>query len=179
MRVRLRECGRVESIWRLKWLPVLCVRGLGSTGVLFFWTAPVAFTTRDRGLTFNNARVLIRAPIDEARLSTHRHRGTTQRREVRALMPKCSPITTACVSSPKDWAVLIGSHMQQEVVISFGAPTSGRTCPHMDCASTEMQDTKCNNFASGNHVRGARFNAYFALSRATSARQCTTETRGQ
>ena len=41
------------------------VCGLGSTGVLFFWIAPVAFTTRGRGLTFNFARVLARAPIDE------------------------------------------------------------------------------------------------------------------
>ena len=41
------------------------VRGLGSTGVLFFWIAPVAFTTSGRGLTFNIARVLVRAPIDE------------------------------------------------------------------------------------------------------------------
>ena len=53
--------------------------------------------------------------------------------------------------------------------------TFQRTCPHMDCASTEMQNTICNNFSSGNHVRGARFNAYFALSWAISARQCTTE----
>ena len=59
--------------------------------------------------------------------------------------------------------------MQQEV-ISFGAPTSRRTCPHLDCASTERQNTNCNNFTSGNHVRGARFNAYVA-----SARHCTTE----
>ena len=43
--------------------------------------------------------------------------------------------------------------------------TSWRTSPHMDCASTEVQNTNCNNFTSGNHVRGARFNAYFALSR--------------
>ena len=86
---------------------------------------------------------------------------TTQRCEVRALMPKCSPVATACVSSPKDWAVLIGSHMQQEVVISFGASTSRRTCPHMDCASTEMQNTYCNNFTSGNHVRGASLQRIF------------------
>ena len=57
-------CGRFENIWRLAWLPVWCVRGLGSTGVLFFWTAPVAFT-QGVGLTFNIARVLVRAPIDE------------------------------------------------------------------------------------------------------------------
>ena len=41
------------------------VRGLGSTGVLFFWTASLAFTTWGRGLTFNFARVLAGAPIDE------------------------------------------------------------------------------------------------------------------
>ena len=45
---------------------VVCVRGLLSTGVLFCWIAPVAFTTRGRGLTFNIARVLVRAPIDES-----------------------------------------------------------------------------------------------------------------
>ena len=158
----------------------LCVRGVwGQLVCCSFWTAPVAFTTRGRGLTFNIARVLVRAPIDEPGFPTHRHIRTTQRCEVRALVPKCSPVATACVSSPKDWAVLIGSHIQQEVVISFGASTSRRTCPHMDCASTEVQNTKRNNFTSGNHVRGARFNAYFPLSRATSARQCTTETRGQ
>ena len=38
------------------------------------------------------------------------------------------------------------------------------------------KNTNCNNFTSGNHVRGARFNAYFELSWAISARQCTTET---
>ena len=108
---------------------VVCVRGLGSTGVLFFWTAPVAFTTRGRGLTFNIARVLVRAPIDEPGFQPT-DTETTQRCEVRALMPKCSPVATACVSSPKDWAVLMGSHMQQEVVISSGASTSG---PHTDC----------------------------------------------
>ena len=43
----------------------VCVRGLGSTSVLFFWIALVAFTTRGRGLTFNIARVHARAPIDE------------------------------------------------------------------------------------------------------------------
>ena len=37
----------------------------GSTGVLFFWIAPVAFTTRGRGLTFNFARIPVRAPIHE------------------------------------------------------------------------------------------------------------------
>ena len=60
-------------------------------------------------------------PLMEPGFSTHRHSRTTQRCEIRALMPKCGPVATACVSSLKDWAVLIGSHMQQEVDISFGA----------------------------------------------------------
>ena len=47
---------RAFGDWRGSWFGV---------GVLFFWTASVAFTTRGRGLTFNFARVLARAPIDE------------------------------------------------------------------------------------------------------------------
>ena len=39
-------------------------------------------------------------------------------------------VATACVSSPRDWAVSMGSHMQQNTVISFGATTSGRTFFH-------------------------------------------------
>ena len=120
LRVRLRECGRVQSIWRLAWLLVLCV---------------CVFRGQEVCCSFGLR--LLRLP-QRVRVSR---------------------------SSPKDWAVFIGSHMQQEVVISFDAPTSRRTCLQMDCASTEMQNTNCNNFTSGNHVRGARFNAYFALSR--------------
>ena len=36
-------------------------------------------------------------------------------------------VPTACVSSPRDWAVSIGSHMQQNMDISFGASTPRRT----------------------------------------------------
>ena len=42
------SAGEFESIWRLTGFLVWCVRGLGSIGVLFFWIAPVAFTTRGR-----------------------------------------------------------------------------------------------------------------------------------
>ena len=66
-----------------------------------FGPAPVAFTTKGRGLTFNFARVPVPAPIDEPGFPPTDNRGTTQRCEVRALMPKCSPVATACVSSPK------------------------------------------------------------------------------
>ena len=96
-------------------------------------------------------------------LSTHRHRRTTQRCEVRALMPNVA------VSPPHV------CHRQRTGLSS----EARRTSPHLDCSSTEMQNTNCNNFTSRNHVLGASLNACFALSWATSARQCTTETRGQ
>ena len=49
---------------------------------------------------------------------------------------QCSTIAAACVSSPKDWAVLIGSHMQQKRwSFLLAPPTSRRTCPHMDCTN--------------------------------------------
>ena len=86
--------------------------------------------------------VLCRAPIDEAGFQPTDTEGPHNAVKSVLSMPKCSPVATARVSSPKDWAVLVGSHMQQEVVISFGATTSRRTCPQMDCASTELCKTQ-------------------------------------
>ena len=40
----------------------------------------------------------------------------------------CTRATTSCVSSPKDWAVHIGSHMQRKRVISLSTPRSGIPC---------------------------------------------------
>ena len=107
----------------MAWFPVWCVCVVwGSTGVLFFWIAPVAFTTRGRGLTFNFARIPVRAPIHEPCFQPTNTEGPHN--AVKSVL-SCPmyPIATACVSSPKEWALLIGSHMQQEVVISFGAST--------------------------------------------------------
>ena len=43
-------------------------------------------------------------------------------------------VTTACVSSPRDWTVSIGSHMQPDTVISQAPPRLGvpfsRACDH-------------------------------------------------
>ena len=66
-----------------------------------------------------------------ARLATHRHEGPHQ---------ECSPcshahsgrFTTACVSSPRDWAVSIGSHMQQDMDISTAPPHLGTLLPLFD-----------------------------------------------
>ena len=87
---------------------------------------------------------------------------TTQRCEVRALMPNValSPphvchrrrtgLSSWARTCSKRWSFLLAPPHQ-------GAPVLIRTV----CASTEMQNTNCNNFMSGNHVRGARYNAYF------------------
>ena len=50
----------------------------GTTGVLFFWIAPVAFTTKGRGLTFTFARVLVRAQIDGPGLQPTDKKWTTR-----------------------------------------------------------------------------------------------------
>ena len=44
--------------------------------------------------------------------------GTTQHREVRALVPASSPSPPHGLSSTRDWAVSMGSHMQQDMDIS-------------------------------------------------------------
>ena len=40
----------------------------------------------------------------------------------RALMPLLGLVATACMSSPRDWAVSVGSHMQQDVEMSLAPP---------------------------------------------------------
>ena len=44
---------------------------------------------------------------------------------IRALVPTFGRATTACVSSPRDWAVSMGSHMQQDMGISQAPPHLG------------------------------------------------------
>ena len=70
---------------------------------------------------------LIRAPIDGPGCLPTDTEDHTQ----------CSPCShapfsraaTACLSSPRDWEVSMGSHMQQDMDIFFGATTSRRTSP--------------------------------------------------
>ena len=40
-------------------------------------------------------------------------------------MPLLGLVATACVSSPRDWAVSVGSHMQQDVEMSLAPPHPG------------------------------------------------------
>ena len=78
---------------------------------------------RGRGLAFTFARVLVRAPID----------GPGSKPTDIGDHSVCTPcsrahfgrVTTACVSSPRDWAVSIGSHMQQDMDISKAPPHLG------------------------------------------------------
>ena len=86
----------------------------------------VCGSTRGRGLPFTFARVLVRAPVDGPSLQPTDNKGPHK---------ECGPcshahfgcVPTACGSSPRDWVVSIGSHMQQNIDISFGASTSRRT----------------------------------------------------
>ena len=66
-----------------------------------------------------------------ARLATHRHIGP------HFVCISCSHAhlaraTTACVSSPRDWAVSIGSHMQHDIDMSKGPPHLGALFPVFD-----------------------------------------------
>ena len=57
--------------------------------------------------------------------TTHRHRRPHAVNTV--LSRPFGRVTTACVSSPSDWAVSLGSHIQQDMVITLAPPTSRRT----------------------------------------------------
>ena len=94
-----------------------------TTGVLFFWIAPVAFTTKGRGLTFTFARVLVEHKSMGQACNPPTKNGPHE---------VCSPcsrahfgrVPTACVSSPRDRAVSTGSHMQ-DMDISKAPPHLG------------------------------------------------------
>ena len=77
--------------------------------------------TKGRGLTFTSARVFVRAPVDGTRLATHRHRGP-HCGEVRAFTPPSTLLPPRVCHRRRDWAVSIGSHMQQDTVISWSPP---------------------------------------------------------
>ena len=63
---------------------------------------------------------LSRALVDGSR-TAHRH-SEPHLSEVRALVPPFGFVAIACVSSPRDRAISVGSHMQQDVVISLAPP---------------------------------------------------------
>ena len=78
--------------------------------------------TRGRGLTFTFARIRVRAPIEGPSYPPTDAEGTTTEDDTVFVFTVKSPcshahfgcVTPACVSPPRDWAVLTGSHMQQD-----------------------------------------------------------------
>ena len=74
--------------------------------------------TRGRGLAFSSARVRVRAHVDGPG-HPPTDAGDHTLCEIRALMPSIGLIAPACVSSPRDWAVSEGSHMEQNTVITY------------------------------------------------------------
>ena len=95
----------------------------------------------------------------------HRHRKTTLN-EVRALTAPLGRKAIACVSSPRDWAVSMGSHMQQDTVISFGATTSGRTFFHFFGPFSTKSGEKNAITSPGTLLSSVCFNACFTPRRA-------------
>ena len=83
--------------------------------------------TRGRGLTFTLARVLVSSTYQWARLATHRPQGTHNTScAARALVPTLAAQPPHVCHRQGDWAVSVGSHMQQDIDISnaplLGAP---------------------------------------------------------
>ena len=66
------------------------------------------------------------------------------------------PIATACVSSPRDWAVSTSSHMQQGIIIFFGASTARLRDPFVRTAHRRYLD-QSSECASTRVWRPARF----------------------
>ena len=71
-----------------------------------------------------------------SRLPTHRHKGPHLCVACALTLP-CGGGPTACGSSPRDWAVSIGSHMQLVMVISQGLPRLGEPFPFASDRSKE------------------------------------------
>ena len=81
--------------------------------------------TRGRGLSFTSGRVLVRAHVDgpgSQPIDTENHTSCVSRLVL---------FTTACVSSLADWAVSIGSHMQ-DMGISEAPPRLAAPSPLFD-----------------------------------------------
>ena len=101
---------------------------------------------RGPGLTFTLARVLVRAPIDGPGLQPTDVKDHTKC-VVRALVPTLGRVPAACVSSPRDGAVSMGSHMQQDMVISVATQRLGATLPLFD--PVHLRKPRCKKFPTG------------------------------
>ena len=126
-RMLMRSCSSVT------WVSLLSVH-------LVFLSLPhplslcLSVFTRFRGLTFTSARVLVSSTCRWARLPTRRHNGTTLCVCSRAYLGR---VTTACVSSPRDWPVSIGSHMQQDMGTSKAPRHLGAPIPLLEYRSLQ------------------------------------------
>ena len=86
--------------------------------------------TRGRGLTFTLARVLVSSTYRWVKLATHRHQGTHNTScAARALVPTLAAQPPHVCHRQGDWAVSIGSHMQQGHRHFQRASTSRRSAP--------------------------------------------------
>ena len=142
-RVRLRECGRVESNGRLAWLPVLCVCVVwGQLVCCSFELRLLRLPQGCRGLTFNFAPVLARAPIDEPGFHPTDTEGPHNAVKSVLSCPNVALSPPHVRHRRRTGLSSQGRTCSKKVVISFGAPTSRRTCPHMHCASTEICETQ-------------------------------------
>ena len=130
---------------------------------------------------FNIARVLVRAPIDEAGFPPTDTEGPHNAVKSVLSCPNVAPVATACVSSPKDWAVLTSSHMQQRSGHFFwrpthlGAPVLIWTVHQQKYAKHKLQQLHVGKPRSKREIQ----RILRALLGDLSAPICTTETRGQ
>ena len=97
--------------------------------------------TRGRGLTLILARFLVRALVDGPSFPL------TDMKDHTPVRSPCSRahfgrVTTACVSSPRDWAVSTGSHMQQGMDISQAPPHLGAPIPLFEFRSRQKTTTQ-------------------------------------
>ena len=61
---------------------------------------------------------------------------------VRALTPPFGRAASACVSSPRDWIVSVGSHMQQDMDMSEAPPRPGAPLPRLRTFTSEISSSK-------------------------------------
>ena len=102
---------------------VLCARHLTGLGLVVCSQGCQCFT-------LTSARVLALSTYRWASLPTHRHvRPTTQHSAVRALIPSLALLPPHVCHRQRDWAVSIGSHMQQDMDISKAPPRLGAPIP--------------------------------------------------
>ena len=134
----------------------------GQLVCLFFLIATFAFTTRGRGLTFNFAPSLFEHPS----MSQGFNPPTRPHNAVKSVL-SCPNVALSPPHVCHRRRTGLSSQVRtcsKKVVISFGAPTTGRTCPHMDCASTEICKTQFATTSRQETVLAARETTHISRS---------------